>query len=170
MLVQYYGTCSYVDCADLANSLFSSVCVHGRVPDYVTKWRIGISRLPSAQFPLSIKMCLNQFIHGLPLVAAFTSLRSGLPDRITAARDNDFGAFVSITEVVLEQDTIFRAASQAQSSTRSTQRPHIPSSAIVPPVSTPASSATLPSSALHMFMPIRTFLPPVHPQFARTAK
>ena len=29
MLVQYYGTCSYAVCADLANSLFSSVCVHG---------------------------------------------------------------------------------------------------------------------------------------------
>jgi hypothetical protein len=58
MLVQYYGTCSYADCADLANSLFSSVCVHGRVPDYVSKWRIGISRLQSAQFPFSIKMSL----------------------------------------------------------------------------------------------------------------
>ena len=134
MLVQYYGTCSYADCADLANSLYSSVCVHGRVPDYVSKWRIGISRLQSARFPFSIKMCLNQFVRGLPLIAAFTSLRSTLPDRIAAAGDTDYGAFITLTETVLEQDTIFRAASQAQSS-RSSQRPPPSSSAVPPPSS-----------------------------------
>ena len=145
MLVKHYGTCSYADCADLANSLYSSVCVAGRVTDYVSKWRIGISRLQSAQFPLSIKMCLNQFVRGLPLIAAFTSVRSTLPDRIATAGDNDFGAFVTLTETVLEQDTIFWAASQAQS-TRSNQRSQISSSVVVPAAVIPVSSANAPSS------------------------
>jgi hypothetical protein len=146
MLVQYYGTCSYADCADLANSLYSSACVHGRVPDYVSKWRIGISRLQSAQFPFSIKMCLNQFVRGLPLVAAFTSLRATLPDRIATAGDNDFGAFIVLTETVLEQDTIFRAASQAQS-TRPNQRSQISSSTVTPPAVISLSSAPAPVPA-----------------------
>ena len=146
MLVKHYGTCSYADCADLANSLYSSVCVPGRVMDYVTKWRIGVSRLQSAQFPLSIKMCLNQFVRGLPLIAAFTSVRSTLPDRIATAGDNDFGAFIMITETVLEQDTIFRAASQAQS-TRSNQRSQVSSSAVISPAVIPVASVNAPSSA-----------------------
>ena len=143
MLVQYYGTCSYADCADLANSLFGSVCVHGHVLDYVSKWRIGISHLQSAQFPFSIKMCINQFVCSLPLVAAFTSLRSTLPDRIAAAIDNDFGAFIMLTETVLEQNTIFRAASQAQS-TRPNQCSQVPSSTVVPAVASSVLSANAP--------------------------
>ena len=113
MLVQYYGTCSYADCADLANSLYSSICVHGRVQDYISKWRVRISHLQSAQFLFSIKMCLNQFVCSLPLITTFTSLCSTLPECIATAGDNDYGAFVELTEAVLEQDTIFCAALQA---------------------------------------------------------
>jgi hypothetical protein len=142
MLVQYYGTCSYADCADLTNSLYSSVCLHGRVSDYVSKWRVGISRLQSAQFPFSIKMCLNQFVRGLPLIATFTSLRSTLPDHIATAGDNDFGAFIALTETVLEQDTIFWAASQAQ---KPNQRSQVSSSAVVSSaVSSVSSTASVP--------------------------
>ena len=114
MLVQYYGTCSYADCTDLANSLYSSICVHSHIQDYFSKWRVGISHLKSAQFSFSIKMCLNQFVRSLPLITAFTSLHSTLPECIATAGDNDYGAFVTLTEAILEQDTIFHAALQAQ--------------------------------------------------------
>jgi hypothetical protein len=39
-------------------------------------------------------------------------LRSQLPIHVAAAGDQDYGAFVTITESSLEQDTIFKSATQ----------------------------------------------------------
>jgi hypothetical protein len=129
-LAQYYGTCSFADCADLMNSLHSSLCTSGRVQEYVSKWRASISRLQSAQFPFSVKKFINQFMRGLPLIAAFTSLQADLPNHIAMVTDHDYGAFISLTEAVLELDTIFRASSQAQAS-RVNHHSHAPSTATV---------------------------------------
>ena len=112
MLVQYYGTCSFADCTELMNSLHNTPCTNGRVQEYVSKWRTGISCLQSARFPFSIKICISQFVRGLPFIAAFTPLRADIPHRIATAGDQDFGAFITLTETVLELDTIFRTVDE----------------------------------------------------------
>jgi hypothetical protein len=61
-LVRYYGTCSFSDCAVLLNTLHSTPCQPGCVQEFVSKWRTGLSRIRSTNFPFSIKMCLNQFV------------------------------------------------------------------------------------------------------------
>ena len=81
-LTKYYGTCNFADCADLLTSLQNSVCVAGRVPDYVSKWRVGLSKLQSARFAFGVKVCINAFFRGLPFVPAFNVIRSELPCRI----------------------------------------------------------------------------------------
>ena len=45
MLVHYYGTCNFADCAELFNSLSGLYSQPGRVQEYVSKWRTGLSRL-----------------------------------------------------------------------------------------------------------------------------
>ena len=139
MLAQYYGTCSFADCTELMNTLHNTPCTAGRVHEYVSKWRTGISRLQSVKFPFSIKICISQFVRGLPLIAAFTPLRADVSHRIAEAGDQDFGAFIGLTETVLELDTIFRASSQIQHPRPSCTQlvPH--SSATPVSTSTPAS-------------------------------
>ena len=42
ILTQFYGTCNFADCTELLNSLHNSVCTAGRVPDFVSRWRVGL--------------------------------------------------------------------------------------------------------------------------------
>ena len=100
ILIKFYGTSNYSDCAEILNTLHNTPCQPGRMPEYVSKWRISLSCLQSANFYINIKLCLNQFFRGLPNIAAFNSLRADLPNRVTTAGDRDFGAFVSLTETV----------------------------------------------------------------------
>jgi hypothetical protein len=140
ILTQYYGTCNFADCTELLNSLHNSACVAGRVPDFVSKWRVGLSKLQSARFGFNIKICISLFVRGLPPVPAFNSLRADLPRRITSiARDDDYGAFVELTETVLELDTIFRPSAHSQ--------PSRPPRAVAP-VSVPSSTPSVPVSSL----------------------
>ena len=111
-LVRYYGTSNFADCTELFDSLNALLCQPGHVQEYVSRWRTGISRLQSAKFPFSIKVSISHFIRGLPLTPAFFLLRSQLPMYVAAAGDQDYGAFVTITESALEQETVFRSASQ----------------------------------------------------------
>ena len=111
MLSQYYGTSSFADCNELLNTLNSTLYTSGRVQEYVSKWRTGIACLQSAKFPFSLKVCISQFVQGLPLVAAFMSLQVDLPHRVAGAGDQDFGAFLALTETVMELDTIFHTSS-----------------------------------------------------------
>ncbi|KAF8815771.1 hypothetical protein BYT27DRAFT_7078954, partial [Phlegmacium glaucopus] len=74
-LIRYYGTCNFADCAKLLHSLSSTLCIPGSIQEYVSKWHAGISRLQSAKFPFSIKLCISQFIRGLPHVPAYNTLR-----------------------------------------------------------------------------------------------
>ena len=113
LLVQYYGTSNFADCTDLLYSLQTSVCTSGRVQEFVSKWRTGISRLQSAKVVFNIKFCMSLFVRGLPSIPAFNSIRADLPLRIAAvAHDQDYGAFITMTERVLELDTIFRSTPQ----------------------------------------------------------
>src|ERR1700678_2989947 len=116
------------------NSLHTSFCMLGRVQEYVLKWRTGVSCLHLAKFVFNIKTCISFFICGLPLISAFTSLRASLPERLEAVAADDMGVFITMSEMVLHLDTIFRTASQAQAS-----RSHR-SSVAVAPVPPPLSS------------------------------
>ena len=87
----------------------------GRVQDFVTKWRAGLSKHQSAHFHFNIKICVILFVKGLPSVPAFNTLHADLPQCISAIdNDQDFGAFISLTETVLELDTIFWPTTQSQ--------------------------------------------------------
>ena len=139
-LTAYFGTCNFADCTELLNSLHNSTCTSGRVPDFVSRWRIGLARLQSARFAFNIRICISLFVRGLPPIPAFNTLRADLPRRIAAIDDDtDFGAFISLTETVLELDTIFRPSSTLQPT-----RPPRP-----PPATLPAAAAvaTVPSSS-----------------------
>jgi hypothetical protein len=93
-------------------------------------------------------MCINQFVWGLPNIPAFNSLRSDLPTRVTDAKDDDFGAFIALTEKALELDTIFRSILSASTSTSTrAPRPHtVPAppiaSSLPPNIATPAVPPT----------------------------
>ena len=138
LLLQYYGTCNFADCTDLLGSLHGLICTPGRVQEFVSKWRTGISRLQSAKVIFNIKICMSFFVRGLPSIPAFNSIRAELPFRIAAIlHDQDFGAFISMTERVLELDTIFRSASQ---NPRQPRVPTIPNPTILPSPAAPESS------------------------------
>ena len=139
-LTQYYGTCNFADCTELLNSLHNSTCTAGHVPDFVSRWRVGLSKLQSARFGFNIKICISLFVHGLPPVPAFNSLRADLPHRLAAIiRDDDYGAFIGLTETVLELDTIFRPSAHLQP----TRPPHVSS----PSLSSTAPAPFLPTSS-----------------------
>ena len=142
LLTQYYGTCSFADCTELLNSLHNSTCTSGRVSDYVTKWRTGLSRLQSARFVFNVKICISLFVRGLPLISAFTIIRATLPDRLASASEFDLGPFITLTENVLELNTIFRSASQSQGP----RSGRLPSQVTTTPSTAPAPPTALPSS------------------------
>ena len=144
-MTKYYGTCSFADCTELLNSLHNSTCTPGRVSDYVTKWRTGLSRLQSARFVFNVKICISLFVRGLPLISAFTILCATLPERLAGIGEADLGSFITLTETVLDLDTIFRSASQSQGS-RPGRLP--PSTATSQPLSAPLSSVHLSATTL----------------------
>jgi Reverse transcriptase (RNA-dependent DNA polymerase)/GAG-pre-integrase domain len=142
LLTQYYGTCSFADCTELLNSLHNSICTTGRVSEFVSKWRIGLAKLQSAQYTYNVKISISLFVRGLPSIPAFNTLRADLPRRIAAIpHDQDYGAFIDLTETVLELDTIFRPTSQSSLP----RPPRITSNP--PPTALPVSSVPLSSSA-----------------------
>ena len=143
LLHQHYGTSNFADFTELFISLHNSVCSAGRVQDFVSKWRIGLSKLQSAHFVFSIKICVSLFVRGLPSIPAFNSLRADLPRRIAAIIDeHDFGAFIELTETVLELDTIFRSNTQSQN--RPPRVPNAPASSSTP---LPPLPSTVPESS-----------------------
>ena len=97
ILVKFYGTSNYLDCTEVLNTLHNTPCQPGRMLEYVSKWRIGLSCLQLANFYIDIILCLNQFVCGLPNIAAFNTLQAELPNHVIAAGDHDFGAFISLS-------------------------------------------------------------------------
>jgi hypothetical protein len=84
-------------------------------------------------------MCVNAFVRGLPPVPAFNLLRAKLPRRLDAiTRDDDYGAFVGISEEVLELDNVFRPPPHLQPARPS----RVPSSSAPPPVIFPPASTS----------------------------
>ena len=111
----------------------------------MSKWRIGIAELQSARFDFSIKICINHFVRGLPHVPAFTVLHAELSRRLEdITQPDDYGAFILLTEKVLELDATFRLPS----SSLSTRPPRAPPAPALPPpsVTAPSSSPSDPSS------------------------
>jgi hypothetical protein len=95
LLVEYYGTCNFADCTELLNSLHNSTCTNGRVQEFVSKWRTGLSRhrrdLPGFAFP-AVDFTHTAFVS---LVAEFNALLdSGCTHHII----RDRGFFSNYTE------------------------------------------------------------------------
>jgi hypothetical protein len=67
--------------------------------------------LQSACFPFSIKLSISH--QRLPSIPAFNTLCANLLNHILAANDQDYGAFVTLTETAIELDTIFCSVNQA---------------------------------------------------------
>ena len=149
LLLQYYGTYNFADCSELLSTLHNSSCATGRVQEFVSKWRTGLSRLQSAHFVFNIKICIGYFVRGLPSIPAFNTIRADLPDRIAGiAFEQDYGAFISLTERVLELNTIFRSASQPQV-LRPGRVAMVPAIVpVVPSLPTPSTSIPDPPSRL----------------------
>ena len=61
-LLQFYGTCNFVDCTELLSSLHTSTCVAGRVPEFVSKWRVGLVKLQTARYLYNVKICISLFV------------------------------------------------------------------------------------------------------------
>jgi len=84
-------------------------CHPHRVQEFVVKWRAGVSRLHECQYPISSRLMIQQFVSRLPADApAFFTLRAGLISRLQNIMDNDFNAFVSVTQEVVDLDNTFR--------------------------------------------------------------
>ena len=145
-LTQYYSTCNFADCTESLHSLQNSTCTAGHVSDYVSRWQIGLVKLQSAHFAFNVKICISLFICGLPSILAFNTLRADLPRRIAAIDDiNDYGAFLGMTEAVLELDTIFCPSGQPHAPCLPRAPP--PSSSLPPAPITTASPTALPDSS-----------------------
>jgi len=158
-LTHYYGLCSWSDGSELLNTLNTSICTPGRVQEYVSKWRTGISRLRSARFPINVKILISNFVRGLPITPAFNTLHADLSSRISLAGEHDLGAFIAVTETALDLEATFRAAAQAQNP-RS-----VPSARPSVHVATPASAPALPPAT----KPPITAVPPVVERASRSA-
>jgi len=113
-LTHYYGLCSWSDRSELLNTLNASICTPGRIQEYISKWRTGISRLRSARFPINVKILISNFVRGLPITPAFNTLHADLSSHISQAGEHDLGAFIAVTETALDLEATFRAAAQAQ--------------------------------------------------------
>ena len=84
-------------------------CHPHRVQEFVVKWRAGVSRLHECQYPISSRLMIQQFVSRLPADSpAFFTLRAGLVSRLQGIADNDFNAFVSLTQEVVDLDNTFR--------------------------------------------------------------
>jgi len=67
-LTHYYRLCSWSDGSELLNTLNASICTLGRIQEYVSKWRTGISRLRSARFPINVKTLIRTLFMDFPLL------------------------------------------------------------------------------------------------------
>ena len=97
--------------------------------------------MQSANFIFSIEICVSLFVCGLPPIPAFNTLRADLPRRIAAITgEHDFGAFIELTETVLELDTIFRPTIHSQAN----RPPRAPNVTVPPAPPLPPLPPTLP--------------------------
>ena len=62
ILTQYYCTCNFMDCTELLNSLQTSICTNGHIPDFVSRWHVGLVKLQSAHYDFNVKN-LYQSLH-----------------------------------------------------------------------------------------------------------
>jgi len=114
---QLYGLRGFADGLTIFNALMALPCIPNRIQEFVIKWRAGISRLLACQYPVSSRLMIQQFVSRLPADApAFFSLRAGLVSRLANIADNDFNAFVSLTQDVIDLDNTFRQSNPSRPS------------------------------------------------------
>src|ERR1700678_4522881 len=139
-VTQYFGLSSFADGSELHRSLNDSTCTAGRVQEYVSKWRVGVARLSSARFPFNVKLVISNFVRGLPMAPAFNTIRADMVSCISRAGADDMAAFIAVTDLAMELETVFHSANLAQNS-RSTvpQRVTVAPPPPLPPVVGPPS-------------------------------
>jgi len=75
---------------------------------FVVKWRAGVSRLHECQYPILSRLIIQQFVsHLLADAPAFFTLRASLVSRLQGIADNDFNAFISLMQEVIDLDNTF---------------------------------------------------------------
>jgi hypothetical protein len=78
------------------------------------------------------------------MAPAFNTIRAEMALRISRAGADNMGAFIDVTELALELETVFRSANQAQN-----PRPTVPQRVnTVPPPVPVVSAPSLPASAI----------------------
>ena len=120
---QLYGLRGLADGLAIYNALMSLPCNPHHVQDFVIKWRAGVSRLHECQYPISSRLMIQQFVSRLPADApAFFTLRAALVSRLQGIADNDFTAFISLTQEVIDLDNTFRQSQPARPSNNRNNR------------------------------------------------
>ena len=106
-----------------SSALYSELCTlqcGGRVMDYVTKWRAGITQLRAAKFVVSFRIVIERFLDRLPTSVPYDILRFRTMETINSVPVDDVAAFIKLTDEVLKIDNTYRRTSHTRpSSTRS---------------------------------------------------
>jgi hypothetical protein len=105
ILSRHFGLRNFSRSATFANSLLFSTATPHRITNYVARWRAGVTRLHLVNFPISSRVYAYQFVKGVPPSLAFMTLRARLPHHLKNMKDDDIGAFISITDEVLDLAT-----------------------------------------------------------------
>jgi hypothetical protein len=80
------------------------------VQEYVTKWRAGVSRLWLAWYHLSIPEVIMSFLEHLPASVLYQVLHCQILKDIDSIQFDDIATFISVTNDVLEIDSVYRPA------------------------------------------------------------
>ena len=97
-----------------SSALYSELCnlqCGGRVLEYVTKWRAGISQLRAARFVISFPMVIERFLDRLPTSVPYDILHFHTMKTINDVPFDDMSTFIKLTDEVLEIDNTYRRTS-----------------------------------------------------------
>ena len=105
---QLYGLHSLANGLAIYNTLMALPCNPYHVQEFVIKWRAGVYQLHECQYPISSCLMIQQFISRLLADApAFFTLRAALVLQLQGIANNDFNAFVLLTQEVVDLNNTF---------------------------------------------------------------
>ena len=142
LLRQLYSVHDHTSSSALYSELCNLQC-GGRVLDYVTKWRAGISQLRAARFVISFRIVIERFLDRLPTSVPYDILRFRTMETINSVVVDDVTAFIKLTDEVLKIDNSYRRTSHNRPiSNRPSNNTTMPR---VTPSQTSISSTTIPT-------------------------
>ena len=124
-----------------SSALYTELCnlqCGNRVQEYVTKWRGGITQLRAAQFVISYRIVIEQFLDRLPTSVPYQILQFRIMETIDTISVDDVATFIRISDDVLNIDNVYH---RAPPTTRPS--PRVPTSTST---TTPSSTAQAPST------------------------